>query len=456
MKYIISILLTGFIVSQPAAQEIQLNFPHFAGKTYDFVIFQGEKQETIIQDTIPADGKFTLKIPEEYAPYTGMSRWLITGTAEGGGLDMVIPGKNFSVECLEAQPAEENIIYRNNNEVNLLNALYKEEQEIFAKSDAMKMALQSFSRTDMNYKVFDKEYHDQQKAYREFQMKLKKNSTSYAARFLNIVNFTMGIGTEIVDTEEKKAKNIADYMVQELDWKTLYTSGHWADVIDGWVSIYTMVLKDNYAFARDFAKIEKKLKDPRLFKSFADITAHNLTRQGRDDLIGAISPIVISSNKINEYEGALLSYMTGAVGTKAPDLLLLEHIGNVEDHNHKDNVLESKDFASGDYNRTLLIFYESGCSPCENLLQQLPGNYENIKSKGVKVMAVSADTDENVFKDKAKDFPWENTFCDYQGKTGINFKNYGVAGTPTIFLIDKSGKIEARMSSLQEVLEKLK
>lgn len=45
-----------------------------------------------------------------------MSRWLITGTKEGGGLDMYIPGRDFSVNCVVAQSRDENIIYKGNEE----------------------------------------------------------------------------------------------------------------------------------------------------------------------------------------------------------------------------------------------------------------------------------------------------------------------------------------------------
>jgi hypothetical protein len=47
------------IISNSAiAQSISMDFPAFAGKTYDFIIFQGSKAEKVMQDTIPKDGKF--------------------------------------------------------------------------------------------------------------------------------------------------------------------------------------------------------------------------------------------------------------------------------------------------------------------------------------------------------------------------------------------------------------
>ncbi len=107
------------------AQNISMYFPHFAGKTYDFIIFQGGQQRTVYQGTIPLDGKFILNIPEEYKSYKGMSRWLITGTKEGGGLNMFIPGKDFSVSCNEAMPNNSNIVYTNNDYNKEFNDLHK-------------------------------------------------------------------------------------------------------------------------------------------------------------------------------------------------------------------------------------------------------------------------------------------------------------------------------------------
>lgn len=72
-----------------------------------------------------------------------MSRWLITGTAEGGGLDMYIHGKDFSVSCKEAQPNEENIIYTNNTGNTELRKLHAEQMGILSRYGAMKQSIKS-------------------------------------------------------------------------------------------------------------------------------------------------------------------------------------------------------------------------------------------------------------------------------------------------------------------------
>jgi len=436
-------------------QSILMFFPKFAGKSYDFIIFQGDQQKTVFQGKIPEDGKFTLNVPKEYEPYTGMSRWLITGTKEGGGLDMVIPGKSFSVSCTEIQPTEKNIIYSGNDQVNELNRLYADQQKILMRYAAMQQALKSFPATDPGYPVFEKAGKEQQAAFRQFHQQISKNP-DYAQKLIPIINITQGMGTELTDTEEKRARNIAAYIAGNMDWQALYTSGHWTSVISAWVDIHSQVLKDPYAFTTDFATIGNAMKDDKLYTDFAGRISYYLTQQGKDQLINMIAPLVVSSGRIKKYEGSLAAYTHGAIGTTAPDLIITRHLGSVQDHNHDTTVLKSSELAVSPYTKTLLFFYESGCGPCENLLAQLPGNYADLQKQGIRIISVSADHDEKTFTEKAKTFPWKDAHCDYEGLKGINFKNYGVAGTPTLFLIDRSGKILLRTAGLDEVLDYLK
>jgi thiol-disulfide isomerase/thioredoxin len=451
IRQLISILFFLGGLATVNAQNIRMEFPYFAGKTYDFIIFQGGDQKTVFQGTIPSDGIFTLTIPKEYASYIGMGRWLITGTKEGGGLDMVIPGKNFSVSCTEKQPNENNIIYKGNNEVKELNDFHKQQQKIFSRYDAMLQAVKSFSKTDKNYPIFEIEYQDQIKNYESFQRDIK-NNLDYAPKFLNIINITKGIGTQLKDTEEERARNIAQYIVDELDWQALYTSGYWINVISSWVDIHTQVLKSPTDFVTDFAKISDKIKDQKLYTDFAGRAAYYLTQQGKDNLIGAIAPIVTASGKITKYEGSLTVYTKGGAGTHAPDLIFEED----DEEPKKTITLKSSDLAGKNHNKTLLIFYESGCGPCENLLNQMPENYKKIESEGVRVISISADEDKKVFQEKARTLLWKDTYCDYRGFQGINFKNYGVSGTPTLILIDQSGEILLRTAILEEVIDRLK
>jgi thioredoxin-related protein len=96
----------------------------------------------------------------------------------------------------------------------------------------------------------------------------------------------------------------------------------------------------------------------------------------------------------------------------------------------------------------LVVFYESGCNNCDNELVQLRGNYSLIKEKGYDIISVSADRDKETFEKTSNVFPWKEKMCDFQGFEGINFRNYGIVGTPTIFITDKDGTIIGRYARL--------
>lgn len=302
-------VLFGIFFLNAFSQNINMEFPYFKGKSYDFIIFQGVAAKTIIKGTIPDDGKFTLIIPQEYAPYTGMSRWLITGTAEGGGLDMLIPGRDFEVVCKEAKPDDQNILYIGNKEIPELNTLYSNQQKILAKYEAMRTTKKVFSNEDPHYRIFELKYQEQMKLYEAFQRELMSKD-DYAAKFINIVNITSGIGTKLLHTEKDNAENINEYITGQLDWATLYTSGHWNGVINSWVSIHTKIFNDPKRFAVDLSKVTGRIKDDKQYEDLVKRVAGQL--KGKDEFAESIIPVVVLSGKIRVYGDDLSRFVSGA------------------------------------------------------------------------------------------------------------------------------------------------
>lgn len=446
MKHIKKVLVALFSIQcfTLNAQKIEMYFPKFAGKTYDFIIFDGSGTK-MVQDTIPKDGRFTLTVTKESTPYIGMSRWLITGTEEGGGLDMLIPGHDFAVSCTEITPDNQNIIYAGNVEIQQLNELYVKQQSIFKRYDAMFQAIKSFSSTDKNYSIFEIEHQEQLKTYENFQNELKEKN-NYPGQFINIVNITQGIGTQLLQSEKEKAKNIVQYIAEDMDWQALYTSGHWTEIISSWIDMNSIFINDSQQFTGDFSKISNKIKNPKNYTDFVQVVAAALTRNGKDELIKTITPVVLKSGKVLSYQKASAVYLKGMEGTQAKDLVIKEY------PNHQNaKILKSIDFAGKDYTKTLILFYQSTCGNCEKLLAELKNEYDKIKTHKIRVIALSSDIDFSIFKNKAKDFQWKDSYADSEGE---NFKNYGVIGTPTLFLIDNEGKIILRSASLDNVLSK--
>jgi thiol-disulfide isomerase/thioredoxin len=443
MKYWIALVL---LISAKCvmAQNIRMNFPAFAGKTYDFVIFQGSKTITAVQDTIPANGKFTLQIPKEYVPYTGMSRWLITGTAEGGGLDMAIPGYDFSVSCLSKTPDNENISYHGFDAVNELNRLNAKQQAILDKFDVMSSAMKIYDNTHKLYNQFAKEQEVQVKAFEAFQGELKQN-TNFNARFLPIVNITNGIPHRLTADYNQKALLANEFLTQKISFGDLYVSGHWQGIIQSWVVLQMNVVNDKAQFAQDFKLISDRMNNQVHYTDFINKLTYYLTQYGKDDYVDAIAKTVLASGKVIEYTGSLQVYLKAMVGMKAPDLV----IAKADDSNPNAAVLKTDKLNS---KHVLILFYKSGCGPCELTIQELKTNYERFKAKGIKIIAISADEEQQVYQNTVAQFPWKNTYCNFKGTSGINFKNYAVIGTPTMFLLDSKGNIIEKIATIAQLL----
>lgn len=93
-----------------------------------------------------------------------------------------------------------------------------------------------------------------------------------------------------------------------------------------------------------------------------------------------------------------------------------------------------------------------GCGPCEITIAGLIENYQKVKVKNIKIITLSADVDEQVYKNTAAPFPWEDSYCDFKGTAGINFKNYAVIGTPTMYLLDSKGIILKKIATFEQVV----
>jgi thiol-disulfide isomerase/thioredoxin len=427
------------------AQTIDLEFPYFAGQTYEFKIFQGDKQITLKTDTIHKGGKVQLSIPKEHSGYKGMAQWYLTNSKTGGGLDLVINNENFSVSCLDSVPTNENIVYKGTIENTFGKTNYLIQQKLFEKHDAMLAALRAYPKESKFYEIFTKEYNSIKQDYAGYVKNLKV-SPLYAAKFRQIVNLTMGIGTIITADEKEKANNINDFIVNELDFGNLYTSNHWGGLINNWVQLQTMGIKDDYKLLMNAKTILNRLPSNEIYTDFVVNLTKELTKAGKDKVLGDLVMDIKNSNRLLNFKGVLDIYQRDLTG-QAPDLIISLHLGKEEERKTtviKTTVLNSKN--------TLVVFYKSGCGPCEETMAALQENYKELVTRGFRVISIAADTDETVFKNTSSLHPWTDKYCDFEGTNGVNFKNYAVIGTPTMYILDSNGIIETRVLTVQELL----
>ncbi len=231
--------------------------------------------------------------------------------------------------------------------------------------------------------------------------------------------------------EIAKAKS---YTVDSLDFVRLDSLGLTRDYINTWTKLYV-----DKGTVKDLARDSKKLIDRLGKQSPKDIevfvrTVANSSILAEYRYVGA--SIVAYSYGIdvppNEYSeiAARLLVSTKLPGTKAPPVEGLQP-------------LEGRNF-------TIILFYDGSCDICRHLLDELADNYDKLTAKGVRIVTVSADGSKEIFEEKIEKYPWTDKLCDYQSFNGINFKRFGIAATPVMFVVDKNGIVINQFSNLEE------
>ncbi len=425
------------------AQEITLHFPYFSGKNWDLIFLRGDGQDTVLRGVIPEDGRVLLRLPEDRPRYQGMARWMLR---EGGGLDMVVNGENFSVECLSDRPNEENIVYRGSEENAFLNRNHREQERLLLQYDAVRMVLQAYPKDSPLHKTAKKEKKHLEKAWANFHDQLAA-SPLYAARFREIVNLTRGISRGLEQSESEKAIEMDDFITRRMRWEALYTSNHWSGIIYSWVQMHTQAIKDDAAFHAGARRILNRIPDPEMYTDFCEFMARFLVRDGRDSLLVALGPDVKNSGRLLRTNGVLAQFWALQKGDPAPDLTLAGQAAPISIRN-----LAKK----ADAKRVLLMFYQSDCGHCETALEQLVGVYPELQKRGVLPVSIAGDNDPEIFRKKAETISWPDKYRDEKGMNGPNFKRYGVAGTPTLLLVGADGQVELRAAGVEEVLAYLK
>jgi thiol-disulfide isomerase/thioredoxin len=438
---IIVFLLGNFTIY---CQTIDLDFPFFAGKTYEFKIVQGDKHIVLIKDTIKKGKKVQIVIPEKFKGYKGMAMWYLTNSKTGGGLELVVNNEDFSVSCLDSIPTNESIVYQNSKENIFLNKNYQVQQAILSRYDAMLLAKKAYDKSHELYPILNKEFNQTIADFNEFVVKLAA-SNFYAARFQEITNLTLGIGSIITEDEKIKTENINNILVDNLNYEDLYTSNHWSGIIKSFIQLQTLVFKNDDRLIADVKTILRRISNHQVYTDFVVNLTKELTEVGKDNVITAITKEIKNSKKLLYYNGVLNVYQQDISG-KAANLEIIEHIEAKDGYHQKHKTIN---FAQQKSKFTLMVFYQSGCGPCEETMKELQYYYKEITAKDINIITLSADTDQLVFQNTSHQFPWKDNYCDLQGFDGKNFKNFAVLGTPTLYLINKKGIIVEKMSGMK-------
>jgi len=413
MKHFLTNLFVLLALSA-SAQKITVNLPYFPGKEYAWIIFNGDKQDTIARGSLDTNGQTVLTVPPAYENWRGMSNCLLAG---GGGLEIILNGEeNFTVACIVEHPTINDIYYTGSEENTFLLEQYKKQQDLLNKAGIIAAAVQAYTPQDSLYKALLDEKDSLTNRFANLQRQTAE-SPLYAARIRQMSDFCQGIGSHLNLTEKEMIEEQRQYVRETVDFKQLWNSGLWRPLFSQWISLETGQ-SDSTLLTTDGKAIIARVKDGGVLADLSKKLITLLHQYGKEDLLA----------QLLDTEDLL------APGNPAPKLYLPDNTTIVP--------LNS-----------LVIFYESDCSNCENELAQLRGNYSVLQEKNIRVITISADTDEAVYHKNADTFPWQQKICDYKGFNGVNFRNYAIVGTPTMYAVDGKGTITGRYSRLEDYLK---
>ena len=122
-------------------------------------------------------------------------------------------------------------------------------------------------------------------------------------------------------------------------------------------------------------------------------------------------------------------------GTPAPDFTLQTPDGKT---------IQFSDFAKGKY--VVIDFWASWCGPCRRESPNVRNVYAKYHDKGFEVFSVSLDRDANNWKKAIKDdkLVWPNHVSDLKYWSSEAAAIYGVRSIPSMFLLDREGRIVAK------------
>ena len=262
---------------------------------------------------------------------------------------------------------------------------------------------------------------------------LAQSSTDYSDAEQRLPGFTITKSVEEVE-------NAKIYISNQLNFSAIEHTPLWDEYIKCWMNLYLRGEKDLNNFVNSFIPAVKKVMD-RFNKTNPETVNHlssklislldgyNLGNAAASIAAYAEYGIDVPADSYNEVAFRILTSSHLKTGATPPPI---------------------KGLADNKLSDALLVFYETECGNCIWQMMQLKLEHAQIKEKGIRIISISANTDKDSFIEESKDFPWADKLCDFEGMDGENFKNYGIISTPTIYLIDKDGKIVNKYDRLDK------
>lgn len=441
------ILFWLFISFTFNAQTITLYFPDYKEKKANIITVHGIEKDTIGSILLDKNGKGIFSVSQKQ----------LTGLAS-----LSFKGKPLNYEFILSATENPTIKYSSKNKqtatIDITNSFEnKHLQDWFARLIPLKQKSVLNDALSKYYKKEDTFYQqlNSEKAIVAKDLQSLENtinsSSSYAAKFIKL-RISQEETLPKTVTNNQQAIQTRDYF-KTLDFETLYTSFLWQNIINSCLGAYSKGSPFYEKFGTDIIDILKRTQNLEIYTALADASISITESFAWNNDQQVIANFLVNDKRLQNPTGKLaklLDIQNSNTGNKGKDLMIFE---TTEKKEPKITILKTNELSQ---KYSLLIFYLSDCEHCEKELKKLKENYSEIKNKGFRVISISGDSDQNLFKKTAASFLWADKFCDKDGLQGVNFQNYGVLGTPTMYILDKEGIIKAKLASVEEIIEWIK
>ncbi len=103
-----------------------------------------------------------------------------------------------------------------------------------------------------------------------------------------------------------------------------------------------------------------------------------------------------------------------------------------------------------------VIFWATNCKPCTEELPQMIELYRKYHAQGFEIIGVNLDTEPNSAKQYIQQFrvPWQH-IAEPGGFESPPAQKFGIITLPTMFLVDRQGKVVSSSASLEELKEQV-
>lgn len=424
-KLYLNFLIFLFIITQALpAQQVDINLPALRGKTMTLALKYGTQSDTVYNAPLDSNGHAQVILPGHARGYRGMA------TLKSGDyavFDFIVAGEDFALSCTEEYPHGGNVTFSGSPENSWLQMRFVSQQKRMEKLGLLGEALRLYGKDEALRPVLEQEAALLKTAQASFEDSLK-TSPLYAAKFLRYYNYLNREVGGLLLGDSLQMAHVRTSVRDSLDVNGLFTSGLWFGTLNGLLALYDNGTPYHKDFIIDMSRLLGRCEG-RAYHTLAENLFTICERMGWNDLEEQLAYFLINDGRIKEPEGKLKMLMTLfklGRGSKVPAL----------------------SFGVFPKGKVLLVFYESGCNACDNEIGQLKGNYPLLREKGYEVVSVAADKDARVFGDTSASFPWKARYCNLEGFSGPDFKNFGVIGTPTFYVIDERGVLQGRYARL--------